>query len=236
MSERLGTSPCSKEQASSSPIGGGYGSGMSTRGNDWEDSTERLELHRPVRGDISGLYEILSDSRVWGHYPSQRHTSPEQTEASVQRWIAGWNEVGLGTWVARACGDAQIVGYGGCTVRHGAAWNLGYRLAVHAQGRGLATELARRALERATGADPHLPVIAYLLEHNKASAAVAKKLGMSLAYRGPDTANPDAAAIRLIYADRPLTDEQRRRDGTDYEDRHGYESRTRGLDGQLDAM
>lgn len=182
---------------------------MRTRDSCCEGSTTaRLELRRPVLEDVPELYAILGDSRVWEHYPSQRHTSPRQTEGSVQRWIAGWEADGLSTWVARERGRDGIVGYGGCTALRGAAWNLGYRLAVHAQGRGLATELARKALECAKFTDPSMPIIAYLLEHNRASAAVAEKLGMSLAFRGRDTGNPDSSAIRLIYADRDLTDDQ----------------------------
>ncbi len=53
---------------------------------------------------------------------------------------------------------------------------------------------------------PGLPVIAYLLEHNHASAAVAKKVGLTLVDRGPDAGNPVPSAVRLIFADRPLTD------------------------------
>lgn len=52
------------------------------------------------------------------------------------------------------------------------------------------------------------PVVAYLLEHNSASARVAIKLGFDLVHRGPDEGNPDATAIRLIYSDRPLTPAQ----------------------------
>lgn len=45
---------------------------------------------------------------------------------------------------------------------------------------------------------PDLPVVAYLLEHNKASERVAQKLRMQLVHRGPDASNPDPAAIRLV--------------------------------------
>jgi hypothetical protein len=50
-------------------------------------------------------------------------------------------------------------------------------------------------------------VIAYLLEHNAESRGRAEKAGLSLVWRGPDAGNPDPDAVRLVYADRPLTDD-----------------------------
>jgi hypothetical protein len=54
---------------------------------------------------------------------------------------------------------------------------------------------------------PELPVIAYLLEHNAESRGRAERSGLTLVWRGPDAGNPDAAAVRLVYADRPLGDD-----------------------------
>jgi len=173
-----------------------------------EDSTARLGLYRPVQDDSADLYQILSDPAVWAHYPSLRHTDPDQTARWVASWVWAWERDGLGTWIARDPGTDAVLGYGGCWLRNGTVWNLGYRFAPAAQGRGLATELARKATDRANTTLPAVPVVAYLLEHNRASAAVAEKLGMQLVDRGPDQRNPDRAAMRLIYADRELTDAQ----------------------------
>jgi hypothetical protein len=43
-----------------------------------------------------------------------------------------------------------------------------------------------------------------LLEHNRASKAVAEKAGLQLVWRGPDAGNPDPSATRMVYADRDL--------------------------------
>jgi RimJ/RimL family protein N-acetyltransferase len=75
-------------------------------------------------------------------------------------------------------------------------------------GHGYATELASEALRQAHGVDPALPVVASLLEHNTASERVAVKLGMELVHRAPDTGNPDPSAVRLVYADRPLSTDE----------------------------
>jgi RimJ/RimL family protein N-acetyltransferase len=171
-----------------------------------DDTTSRIDLYRPSLDDVGELHTILSDPAVWTHFPSLRHTSIEQTAAGVRRWVSGWDADGLGTWVARERGTAgPVIGYGGCSMLGSQVWNLGYRFAVTAQSRGFATELSRRALERATETAPRIPVIAYLLEHNVASAAVARKLGFELVHRGPDAGNPDPSAVRLVFADRALT-------------------------------
>lgn len=170
-----------------------------------EDSTERLDLSQPTRDDASGLHAILSDPRVWEHYPSLRNTELAQTVATLERWMGNWADDGIGTWIAREHGSDTIVGYGGLTLLGGVAWNLGYRFAPEVQGRGLATELGRRALERAAGLDGDRPVIAYLLENNSASGVVAQKLRLRLVDRGPDAGNPDPSAVRLVFANRSLT-------------------------------
>ncbi|WP_395245394.1 GNAT family N-acetyltransferase [Agromyces sp. MMS24-K17] len=170
--------------------------------------TARLDLRPPVRDDLDGLYAICTDPRVWAHFPALRHTDPAQTLAMIDRWAAGWEVDGLGTWVARLAGDDRVVGYGGCSVLGGVVWNLGYRLAADLHGQGLATELAGEAVRQAHEVAPGRPVIAYLLEHNAASAGVARKLGFDLVHRGRDAGNPDPDAVRLVYADRPLDAEQ----------------------------
>lgn len=97
-----------------------------------------------------------------------------------------------------------LLGHGGCQLREGAFWNLGYRFTPAAQGRGFATEVAGEAVRAAQAHRPELPVVAYLLEHNHASRRVAEKVGLERRLRGPDAGHPDPAAIRLVLADRPL--------------------------------
>lgn len=170
--------------------------------------TERLRLSRPVSGDLDALFPIQTDPRVWTHYPSLRHTDPAQTLEMIERWRRSWAEAGLGSWVARLRDTDEVVGNGGCTLLGGRVWNVGYRISADHHGRGLATELARAGIERARAIDPDRPTIAYLVEHNTASAHVAEKLGLALVHRGPDAGNPDPSVMRLVYADRPLTPAQ----------------------------
>lgn len=65
----------------------------------------------------------------------------EQTHALVDPYIAGWKSNGLDVWVARDKGTGALVGIGGPSLRGGLAWNLYYRLAPTAWGRGYAQEI-----------------------------------------------------------------------------------------------
>ncbi|MFE7603869.1 GNAT family N-acetyltransferase [Brachybacterium paraconglomeratum] len=166
----------------------------------------RLQLAPPRESDLEDLHRIYSDARTWTHLPRGRFADLETTREALAVWLDDWRREGLGAWVARE--GCAVVGHGGCAVRQGAFWNLGYRFAPEAQGRGLATELARAAVEAARERRPELPVVAYLLENNPASAAVARKLGLTLRHRGPDAGNPDPSAQRLVFADRALSESE----------------------------
>lgn len=169
--------------------------------------TDRLTLARPTEQDLAGLHELHADPAVWTHLPSARHTSIEQTRELVERYSAGWDANGLDVWVARDTATGELVGIGGPSLRGGVAWNLYYRLAPAAWGRGYAQELiaAARAAVTETGSD--LPVVAFLLEHNEGSRRAAERAGLEVVWRGPDAGNPDPGAVRLVFADRPLSAE-----------------------------
>lgn len=170
--------------------------------------TERLDLRRPSTSELLELFKICNDPRVWTHYPSLRHTRQAQTLAMIERWSQEWDADGLGTWTVRLINSDAVIGYGGCSLRQDTFWNLGYRFAADQHGHGYATELASEAFRQTGLLRPDLPVVAYLLEHNAASAHIARKLGLALVHRGPDVRNPDSSAVRLIYADRSLTEKQ----------------------------
>ncbi|WP_432510697.1 GNAT family N-acetyltransferase [Kineococcus sp. SYSU DK001] len=166
--------------------------------------TERLVLTRPVPADLDDVFALYSDPAVWEHLPSGRHTDPATTRRLLDHVEEGWRLMGLGSWVVRDH-DGDLVGTGGCDLRLGLAWNLGYRLARDRWGRGLAQEVVRAALDAAARVRPDVAVTAYLLEHNTRSRAAAERAGLDLVWRGPDAGNPDPAAVRLLYADRPLS-------------------------------
>jgi RimJ/RimL family protein N-acetyltransferase len=179
-------------------------------------TTDRLRLDAVVADDLDEHFALLSDPGSWRHLPSGRHTTPGQTMAGIRRSVAHWARDGLGYWTARLRADlpdaglaaGAVVGTGGCAVRDGDTWwNLYYRLTAPAWGLGLAAELVTAAMDAAHAVDPDRPVVAYLLEHNRKSRGRAERSGLELVWRGPDAGNPDPAAVRLVYTDRPLPDD-----------------------------
>lgn len=171
-----------------------------------ELSTQLLQLRPPVAADLPELFSLHADPAVWRHLPTSVPTAPTQTAEKLEAWIADWERDGLGTWIVRSAADGALLGHAGCTVRQGCFWNLGYRFSPAAQGRGYATEVSLLAVEAARERRPEVPIVAYLLEPNLASARVAEKVGLRLRHRAPDAGNSDPAAVRLVYADRELSD------------------------------
>lgn len=169
-----------------------------------------VRLDPPMAADVEAMHAIYHDPRVWTHLPSGRHTELDTTASMVTSWIEAWERDGLAAWIVRDARSGDVQGHVGCSLKRGAFWNLGYRLAVEAQGRGIARRVSAVAVRRAQLVDPDLPVVASLLEHNRASARVAESCGLTLRYRAPDAGNPDPDAIRLVYADRVLSDAQLR--------------------------
>jgi RimJ/RimL family protein N-acetyltransferase len=179
-------------------------------------TTDRLLLDAVVPEDLDEHFALMSDPGTWAHLPSGRHTSREQTAAGIEHSVGHWARDGLGYWTARLRADlpgtdlraGELAGTGGCAVRVGTEWwNLYYRFTPPTWGQGLAAELVGSALDAAREVRPELPVIAYLLEHNTESRGRAERSGLELVWRGPDAGNPDPAAVRLVYADRPVTDD-----------------------------
>jgi RimJ/RimL family protein N-acetyltransferase len=173
----------------------------------------RLRLDAVVDSDLDDHFALMSDPGVWAHLPSGRHTSPGRTMEGIEHSTGHWARDGLGYWTARLREDlpgtalraGDVAGTGGCALRVGTTWwNLYYRLTPPAWGTGLAAELVTAALDAAHAVAPDRPVVAYLLEHNVQSRGRAEKAGLSLVWRGPESGNPDSAAVRLVYADRPL--------------------------------
>lgn len=169
-------------------------------------TTARLLLRKPEAADLADLFALYSDPRVWAADPVSRHETPDRTARTLEIWRSAWDHDGLGMWTAREPGGA-FAGIGGCFLRYGAAWNLGFRLLPAFWGRGYAQEISAAAREAAAELRPELPVTAYLVEGNDRSRRTVERAGLRQVWRGPDAGNPDPAAIRLLFADRPLSPE-----------------------------
>lgn len=173
-------------------------------------ATDRLTLIPLSKEHLDEVFQLHTDPRVWEHFPVGRHVDRQQSEQLIADVQRAWASDGLSYWLVRdkpglGKGTGDVVGVAGVTRRPGPVWNLYYRLSPEAQGHGYAGEVAAAALTAAAKIDPAIPVVAYLLEHNQGSRRTAERAGLNLVWRGPDYGNPDPGAVRLIYADRPLT-------------------------------
>ena len=179
---------------------------------DWRHlRTGRLWLDEPEEGDADALLAIHADPASWRHFPSGVVTDPAAGRTMVGASRRRFARDGLAYWSVRDADGGPVVGRGGCLVPDEALggrgwWNLYYRLDQRVLGRGYATEMGEAAIRAAHDVAPDRPVLAFLLEHNTASRRTAEKLGLRLAWRGPDNDNPDPHAVRLVFLDREPDD------------------------------
>ena len=159
--------------------------------------TPRLEIRPWQPGDIDRLAEIFAKPEVW-HFPFGRGFTREETEAFLAR---GLEHRGSETPLPQAAVEratGTLIGYITLSVPDYLpevmpAMEIGWRLDPAYQGRGLATEGARRVLDYGF-CDMALPEILSIYEpDNVASGRVMEKIGMHFAR---DTIHP--------YVDRPL--------------------------------
>lgn len=162
--------------------------------------TARLDLTAASEEDADALFPIMSDPAGWWFDPGARHADFEQTRRFVARAAARWAE-GMSYWTVRERDRRQVIGIGGAQRHASGGWNLSYRLATSAHGRGYATELAQAGWNAAVAVDPDVPVIAFVDARNTPSRRVAERLGLvdcGLRVDGND------GQVRLAYADRPV--------------------------------
>lgn len=174
--------------------------------------TERLSLSPLLAGHSDAVFSVYSDPETWLHLPAGRHTRRAQSDAVIARSIKSWKEFGLGEWAIFYRGpgpggsgpDGSFVGTGGVSMTPAGVWNLGYRLSPSWWGRGLASEVARAAVDAAKSTDSSRPITARILTNNPASASVARRVGLSLIWEGPTTADAADGIGGQIYADRAV--------------------------------
>jgi RimJ/RimL family protein N-acetyltransferase len=140
--------------------------------------TARLHLRRLVPDDLAAVVVIDSDPRTNEHRPGGAPT-PEKCSQTFREFVRTWEEHGIGYWAVEV--DGQLIGVAG--VEPSAfggqpCWNLYYRLAPVAWGRGFATEAATEAVAVAETLQPEWPVVARTRPTNVLAARVARSAGL----------------------------------------------------------
>lgn len=158
--------------------------------------TERVVLRDWREEDLAPFAALNADPVVMAHFPSV--LTRDQSDALAARIRGLLAEQGWGLWAAET--EGQFAGFVGLArPRFDAPFSpcveIGWRLARHAQGRGLATEAAREVLRFALERLPGETVVSFIVPQNAASRRVMEKLGLSFEH---EFDHP------LVAADSPL--------------------------------
>lgn len=143
--------------------------------------TERLVLQPFSYDDVSELAAILGDPEVMKF--SVRGVCDRAATLRFIDWCRScYERHGLGPWALFDKIEGELCGFCGLgpeSVGEVEEINLGYRLARHYWGQGLATEAAKAALDYGFRRQPVETVIAIIEPENVASLRVAEKAGFS---------------------------------------------------------
>ena len=151
---------------------------------DWPVETSRLTLRPFVDGDFDAMHAMRSDAEV-ARYLYGEVLSPEQTRNLLAQKMAAPAWTREGEWLSVAAVERESaltvgdVSMRWVSERDGTA-EIGFIFDPRHQGKGFATEAARRLLDWAFGSGGLHRVIGRTEARNTASARVLEKLGMRL--------------------------------------------------------
>lgn len=142
--------------------------------------TERLALRRLRPADLDALTGLFADPSFSWH-PFRRARSAQEAEAFLTTALEHWRRHGFGRWAVCERAGGRLIGYAGATqaswppsVR---GWDIGWRLASHARGRGLGGEAAKAIVADSFARGAHT-LVAVVESGNDPSLRVCRSLGM----------------------------------------------------------
>ena len=141
--------------------------------------SERLIFRAFTERDIPSMTAFYADEATARHVGGV--SGADAVWRRVAAYLGHWHLRGYGLWALEEKATGQFVGYAGHYAPAG--WpepEIAYGLMAHAQGRGLATEAAARALRHAYEALGWRTAISAIDGGNMASRRVAERLGAVL--------------------------------------------------------
>ena len=157
--------------------------------------TERLLIRAFEPEDLQALHEIYGDPEVTRWIPP--YPTLEHTRRALGLHVAGGRNGGPAFWAVIERSSGDLIGDAGMAPLDGGPdLELGYTLGRRWWGRGYATEAAQACLAEAFGPLGTSRVVALIRPGNRASIAVAEKLGLCL--EGRRAAH--GGAEHLLYA------------------------------------
>jgi ribosomal-protein-alanine N-acetyltransferase len=146
--------------------------------------TDRLVGCRPLARDAEELYEVIADPRVtewlWAHDPAG--PTPAKIRTMLVRDMDHWKRHRFGPWIVRDRATHELIGRIGIestTVEGADEVELAWLVRAERWGQGLATEMARVALDAGLGSLALESLVAFTLPGNVGSRRVMEHLGMT---------------------------------------------------------
>jgi ribosomal-protein-alanine N-acetyltransferase len=144
--------------------------------------TTHLLLRRLTMDDLPALYAIYSEPGVRRYFPDPVLTYAE-TQEELEYLIELYETHGFGLWATVEKASGRLIGRCGLlpwTFEGRQEVEVAYLLERAAWGRGLGVEAARASLVFARDILRLPRLICMMMPENRASAAIAQKLGMRL--------------------------------------------------------
>jgi RimJ/RimL family protein N-acetyltransferase len=170
--------------------------------------TERLWLQRWGRQHAPGLAAVNAEPEVMRFLNDSMPLTRIESDLVSARVADHWKTYGFGLWAAVEKPAGRTVGFVGiCHPLWFPAWahgvEVGWRLHPDVWGRGYATEAGREALRAGFEELGLKEIVAFVHPDNDRSAAVTRRLGMTLQQRLPHPDRPHELDVYVV----------RRRDG-----------------------
>ncbi|MBE9169952.1 GNAT family N-acetyltransferase [Pleurocapsales cyanobacterium LEGE 06147] len=142
--------------------------------------TERMQLSPVTEADTDELHQLWTQPEIRKYLWDDRIIEASQTQQIVTQSISAFSDREYGLWLARLLNTKPLIGFCGY-------WpffeppqiQLIYGLSPQYWGRGLATEMARAAIDYGFQEWGFKVICASTDVPNKASIAVIKRLGMT---------------------------------------------------------
>ncbi len=168
-------------------------------------TTERLILRPFVPADLGALVEIHAEESFWW-YPLRSAMSAEETAGFLDRVLERYETDGFAMEAVVDRGSGALIGWAGLAVPHFLpeilpAVEVGWRLAGHARGRGLATEAGAAAVDYGFGAGGLERIVSIYEPENAASGRVMEKLGFR-PWRRTTTPRGEEVAVTELRRER----------------------------------
>jgi ribosomal-protein-alanine N-acetyltransferase len=143
--------------------------------------TPRLFLRHFTPDDVDALAEVLCDHDNMRFFPNRFER--KDAEERIQKNLRRYAEHGVGQWPLFLKPGNQFAGYCGLVwqeIDGNREIEVGYALARHAQGQGIATEAARACMNYAFTTLGEERIISLIRPENLPSRRVAERNGMAV--------------------------------------------------------